>query len=100
MSGKLLKFHGECIANSDEYYSVSINTIQDQKAFAMALYAKSDTDYYLLWKFNVIDTDAIPIAAKLHFDPDTSNCATQAYSTQLKITYKVIDNVCLFDGNC
>ena len=74
MSGKLLKFHGECIANSDEYYSVSINTILDQKAFAMALYAKSDTDYYLLWKFN--DPAAIPIAAKLHFDPDTSNCAT------------------------
>jgi hypothetical protein len=68
-----LKFHGECISNSDEYYSVSINTIQDQTSFPIALYAKSDTDYYMLWNFN--SPTFLTIAAKVHFDPDTSNCA-------------------------
>jgi hypothetical protein len=64
----------------------------------MALYAKSDTDYYILWNFK--SPTYLSIAAKIHFDPDTSNCDTLAYSTPLKITYKVIDNVCQYDGKC
>ena len=94
-----MQFHGECIANSDEYYSVSIDTIVNQKSNPIALYAKSDTDYYFLWHYSLGSANIVT-AAKIHFDPDTSNCATQAYSTPLKITFKVVDNVCPYDGRC
>jgi hypothetical protein len=70
-----LGFHGECIPNSDEYYSVSINTLNDFNHIPLALYAKSPTDYYFIWNFhtNVLGNTAyVQGAAKIHFDPDTS----------------------------
>lgn len=59
------------MANSDEYYSVSINTIIDTDNYPVGLHAKSDTEYYIIWTIKLGFNTAV---AKIIFDPDSSNC--------------------------